>query len=317
MRGDSMQNMERETCEQQYKDNIVAQLKFFVQKNLFYPITDYQTIHNWIKQFPANSLTPYFILDTLIILTTGQVEASLKNIVEQIMSSIYKENPSLSDEALFAAYRTHLEHSVFLCACSPGQMAGGAPETMRALRNVIGKGFCEVAVTDLCKTIKEKGIRNVYIVDDLIGTGETIKKQLKHKYVNERCICGSESTRCSLECASKCNKEVKFTIISVILHQKGKLRINNEFQNFNLLTAYNIDIAYNLLSEKCELYRDPQYKEKIIADIQEILRKNEMTGNPYALYLPVGINGAFPNNSLELFWWTKSSKWKPLFPRQH
>lgn len=312
-----MQNIDREICEQQYKDDIIAKLKFFVQKGLFYPITDYQTIHNWIKQFPVNSLTPYFILDTLIILTKGQVEASLEKIVEQIMSSIYKANPTLSDEALFSAYKTHIEESVFVCACTPGQMSSGAPETMRALRNVIGDNFCEVAVTDLCKTIKEKSIKHVYIVDDMIGTGKTIVRQIEQEYTSEKCTYDSMSTRCSLKCASSNNPDVEFAVISVIMHEDGEQRINDNFKNISLMTAYKIDIGYNLLSEKCELYRDPQYKEKIIADIKEVLEKNKMTENPFALYLPVGISDTFPNNSLELFWWAKSTEWKPLFPRRH
>lgn len=312
-----MQEIEREKYEQQYKSRIEAQLAFFVHKRLLGPIADYQTIRNWIQQFPEGSLTPYFLLDALVILTREQVEASLRNIVEQIKASIYVKNPDFDDEKLYAEYEKHLSSSLFVCACAPDEMAGGAPETMRILRSIIGGMFKEASIPDLCETIRIKKIKNVYIIDDFIGTGETIAKQLKKQHLSEKCPNEASIAKCSLQCVAANNPDVSLTIVSVVAHLKGKERLENEFPEFKQMSAYSIDDDYDLLSEGCALYRDSLYMKQTIEDIRKIINDYKMGDNPFALNLPLGISGEFPNNSLELFWWNESDSWKPLAPRNH
>lgn len=312
-----MDTFDRERFEQQYVSSIKERLRFFVQKGLLAAINDYQTVNNWISQFPENSMTPYFLLDTLTVLTREQVEASLRNIIEQIKASIYVNNPNLTDVELFQAYEKHIESSVFISACKPGHTAGGAPETLRALRTTIGKKFEEIAVTDVCKSIKEKKLKHIYVVDDFIGTGETICKILSYEYLCDNCTCGDGIKKCSLHCAAQNNRDVKFAVISIIMHEQGKEKITEAFNEFELMHAFSVNDSYDLLSDKCTLYRDSDYKDTIIADIKKIMNDHHMTKNIYALHLPVGISGSFPNNSLELFWWGESSEWEPLIRRQH
>lgn len=313
-----MNKIDREKCEKQYIESIKEKMKLFIQKGLLNPIEEYQTVHNWIQQFSDNSIVPYLLLDTLVILTKDQVEASLKNVLEQIKTSIYVNNPTLSDTELFSLLDDHMEHSAFISACNPGETAGGAPETLRALRKVIGgKKFTEIAVFDICKGISDGKIRNVYVVDDFIGTGKTICKFMKSEHLCENCVCGKEIGKCSIICAMKNNPDVRFNIISVVLHGEGAKHITDEFKGVTLLSSFNIDGAYDLLSETCELYRDPNYIKETIDVVTNIIKEHHMDDNEYALHLPIGISDAFPNNSLEVFWWAESPKWKPLAPRQH
>lgn len=313
-----MNRIERENCEKQYVEGIKEKMKLFIQKGLLKPIEEYQTIRNWIQQFPEGSLTPYLLLDTLIILTKDQVEASLRNVIEQIKASIYLSKPTLSDEELYSLFENHIEHSAFIGACNPGEMAGGAPETLRALRKVIGGDkFNEIAVTDVCKGISDGTIKNVYVVDDFIGTGKTMCKFMKTEHLCENCTCGKEIGKCSLYCAMNKNPNTRFTIVSVVLHQKGAEHITNEMKCVQLMSSFNVDTTYDLLSENCELYRDTNYIKETIRAVVEIMREQNMDGNEYALHLPIAISDAFPNNSLEVFWWAESPKWNPLAPRRH
>lgn len=302
--------------EKQYKDDIESQMDFLSQRQLLGSI-DIQTIKNWISQFPVESLTPYFLLDSLVFLSTSQIKASLSNIVEQIKSSIYVKNPNLSDEQLFCKYEEHLEQSVFICACLPSQMASGAPPTTRAFRDIIGAKFKSADVADLCKTILERKIENVYIIDDFIGTGATIKKQINYQHACNGCIYNHPKKTCSLACAASTLKNIKFNIISVVLHEQGIINLKKDFPLFNTMAAYYIDDTYNLLSNNCTLYRDDHYKKKIISETKEIARCKNMHQNKYALNLPLAISEAFPNNSLELFWWAQSEDWMPLLARRH
>lgn len=313
-----MNRIERENCEKQYIEGIKEKMKLFIQKGLLKPIEEYQTIHNWIQQFPEGDLAPYLLLDTLIILTKDQVEASLRNIIEQIKASIYLSNPTLSDEELFSLFENHIEHSAFIGACNPGEMAGGAPETLRALRKVIGGDkFTEIAVSDICRGISDGSIEDVYVVDDFIGTGKTMCKFMKSEHLCENCVCGKEIGKCSLVCAMKNNPKTRFTIMSVVLHKEGAKQIVDEMQGIRLMSSFNVNTSYDLLSESCELYRDPNYIKEAIKTVVGIMKDHNMDGNEYALHLPIGISDAFPNNSLEVFWWAESPDWSPLAPRQH
>lgn len=300
--------------ESKYKADIEEQMKFFIQKGLLGPINNFQQILKWIQQFPSESLTPYFLLDALIVVPQQQAQASLENILEQIKASLYKDNPTLSDEELFALYKEHMTHSVFVGASLPGDTASGAPQIMRELRKILKGKFFEAAVSQLCGVIQERQIAHVYIVDDIVGTGETITKRLKYEEWCTSCPCKKAPTNCSLEHIANCHPNIDFTVISVIMHEKGKNRIKGRFQS---LMAYTVDTAYNLLSKNCVLYRDKQYREAIIDDIKKIMDEHNMRDNKYALYLPVAICDEFPNNSLELFWWPDSSKWYPLLRRVH
>lgn len=312
-----LENKDKELCERQYVESVKEKMRFFVIKELVNPIDDYQTISNWVDQFPEDSVTPYFLLDTLIILTRKQVEASIRNIFEQIKAKIYVSNPNLSDKMLFAKYEEHLEKSVFISACMPGQTAGGAPETIRALRTVIEDKFNEISVPEVCQRITNGSIDHVYIVDDFIGTGNTICKILKHEYLCDACSCGQGIKKCSLQCALNHQTNVEFTVISVVLHKAGEKLIKDSFKNIKILSAFTIDESYDLLSDACELYRDADYIEQIISEVRSIMDEHHMDENPFALHLPIGISGAFPNNSLELFWWSDSTEWKPLVRRLH
>lgn len=312
-----MPNLDRKINEQKFISDVEAQTKFLISKGLFEPISEYQTIRNWIDQFPEDSLTPFFLLDSLIILNRAQVEAALVNILEKIKSQIYRNNPTASDSVLFSIFENHIKHSIFVCACTQDNMASGAPETTRILRNVVGERFQESSVEKICLNIVEKEIEHVYIIDDLVGTGETISRQIKQNYLCERCICGYDSNKCSIMCASRHHKDVDFTVVSVIQHVTGKKRIRQEHSQINTLTAYEIDESYSLLSEKCIVVRDPEYLERIIAEIKSVSKENGIMDSPYSLSLSIGISGGFPNNSLALFWWAKTTAWKPLIPRQH
>ena len=313
-----MNRIERKNCEKQYIESIKEKMKLFIQKGLLKPIEEYQTIHNWVQQFSENNLVPYLLLDTLIILTKEQVEASFRNIIEQIRTSIYVCNPTLSDDELFSLFEDHIEHSAFISACNPGETAGGAPETLRALRKVIGEDkFNEIAVTDICKGISDGTIRNVYVVDDFIGTGKTMCKFIKTEHLCENCTCGKQIGKCSLYCAMKKNPNTRFTIVSVVLHQKGAEHIVDEMKGVQLMSSFNVDTSYDLLSDTCELYRDPKYIHDTVELIERIMKENHMDKNDYALHLPIAISDAFPNNSLEVFWWAESPTWNPLAPRRH
>lgn len=312
-----MKNIDREASEKEYISSVIEKMRFFIHKGLLKPIEEYQTIHNWVQQFPEGSLVPYFLLDTLVMLTRDQVEASLKNIIEQIKSSIYSRNPTLSDAQLFSLFEDHIAHSVFISACIPGHTAGGAPETLRSLRKVIGNQFSEIAVNDICREVRNHNIRNVYIVDDFIGTGKTIETFMKSEHLCEKCICGKEIGKCSLLCAMRNNPDIQFAIISVVLHEKGKSHIRDSIKDIQLLSSFAIDNDYDLLSESCTLYRDSEYTGEIRRIVSEILKEYDMDKNQYALHLSLGVSDSFPNNSLELFWWSESESWKPLAPRRH
>jgi len=106
-------------------------------------------------------------------------------------------------------------------------------------------------------------------------------------------------------------------VISVVLHKAGEKLIKDSFKNIKILSAFTIDESYDLLSDACELYRDAEYIEQIISEVRSIMDEHHMDENPFALHLPIGISGAFPNNSLELFWWSDSTEWKPLVRRLH
>lgn len=297
-----------------YKDDVEEQMKFFIQKGLLGPIKNYQQIFNWIMQFPSESLTPYFLLDALIVVSQQQAQASLENILEQIKASIYKDNPTLSDEELFALYEEHMTHSVFVAASLPGDTASGAPQIMRDLRAILEGKFYETAVSQLCSVIRERQIAHVYIADDIVGTGQTIATRLKYEEWCTNCPRKETLVNCSLEHIANCHPNIDFTVISVIMHAKGQEHIKGRFQP---LMAYAIDTAYDLLSKDCALYRDKQYRETIVEDINRIMDEHNMRGNKYALYLPVAICDEFPNNSLELFWWPDAPEWEPLLRRVH
>lgn len=312
-----MPDLDRKINEQKFISDVEAQTRFLINKGFFEPISEYQTVRNWIDQFPKDSLTPFFLLDSLIILNRAQVEAALVNILEKIKSQIYRNNPTASDSDLFSIFENHISHSVFVCACTQDNMASGAPETTRILRNVVGEQFQESSVEKICLNIVERGIEHVYIIDDFVGTGETISKQIKKTYLCEKCICGYDNNKCSIFCASKHHTEVDFTVVSVIQHVAGKEKLRQEHSKINTVTAYEIDESYSLLSENCIVVRDSEYLDRIIAEIKSVSEKNGIIDSPYSLSLSIGISGGFPNNSLALFWWAKTATWKPLVPRQH
>lgn len=313
-----MTNERKEIIEYQYRSTMESQIKLFIGKHFWEPIKEYQTINNWLSQFPEESLAPYFLMDALIVFTKEQVAVSLGNILEQVRTSIYQEHPNWSDHDLFVTYKEHLAQSVFICACTQGQMASGAPETMRAFRDIAVEGpFQEVSAAKLCHTILGNNIKYVYIVDDFIGTGTTMATQLNCAHSHDDCPCGATCPHCTLKCAADHHPGVQFTVVSVVMHEKGKCRLEDEFKQFKLMTAYQIDDTYDLLSKECILYRDPNYIEEIISEVHMLMKKYQMKENQFAQHLPLAISGKFPNNSLQLFWWSQSPDWKPLIPRRH
>lgn len=278
-------------------------------------LEDISAIEMWISNFPEGSILPYVLLDSLTIITDEQRAACVRDIIAQIRASIYKKNIGLSDAELNELFKEHLVSSSFVCACRMGDVASSAAGIGREYKKVLKNAFQESEPIELCRKIHDGSIRHVYIVDDFIGTGSQMHSYIENVSVTEHCTVGEEIGHCSIACLMQNCPDVEFTILPIVAHSCGYKYLKEKYPNLKMLYAYQIDENYDLLSEKCGLYHVSKDKAKQWIEAIKDLRKKHQMESDYRLNVPFGFEDKFPNNALELYWWTKDTAWVPLLPR--
>lgn len=278
-------------------------------------LKDVSVIETWISNFPEGSILPYVLLDSLTIITDEQRAACVRDIIAQIRASIYKENIGLSDAELNKLFKKHLLTSSFVCACRMGDVASSAAGVGKDYKKALGNGFQESEPIELCRKIHDGSVKYVYIVDDFIGTGSQMDGYIKNESVAERCAASEGIGRCSIACLIQNCPDVEFTILPIVVHSCGYKRLTDKYPNLKILYAYQIDESYDLLSEKCALYHVPEDQAKQWIEAIKDLREKHQMESDYRLNVPLGFEDKFPNNALELYWWTKDRAWVPLLAR--
>lgn len=306
--------LDRNQIEEKYKNYINKKVERYVAQKWWGPIKGNE-IRRWIKQFPEDSLVPYLLLDSLNIITTEQIEASLRAILEQLRSNIFCENPNLSDEELYALWNNHMEKTLFIPAHTVRDSISSAPIITRTLKKLIPNFESHTSVAEeLCGDLMKATIENVYFVDDFIGTGRQMSGYLEHEfYCNSNCCTQTEKKSCSIRNLMSVRDNVKFNVITVAQHNAGGNKLKRAHPQLNFLTANTLDDTYDLLSSTCSVYID----EKYLCDVQKAIaeiKKTYNVSNDYSLNLPLGFEHGFPNNALETYWWSQSN-WQPLIGR--
>lgn len=278
-------------------------------------LKDVSAIEMWISNFPKGSILPYVLLDSLTIITDEQRAACVRDIIAQIRASIYKENIGLSDVDLNQLFKEHLAASSFVCACRVGDVASSAAGVGKEYKKALMSGFQESEPIELCRKIHDGSVKYVYIVDDFIGTGSQMDGYIKNESVAEHCVASEEIGHCSIVCLIQNYPGVEFTILPIVAHSCGYKRLTEKYPNLKILYAYQIGESYDLLSEKCALYHVPEDEAKQWIETIKDLREKYQMRSGYRLNVPLGFEDKFPNNALELYWWTKDTVWVPLLAR--
>lgn len=297
-----------------YKDYISDLAHTFARDTRYGRNITEEKITNWINNFPKDSIVPYALLRTLSVITDEQIKACVHYIVQQIKASLYFSHPELSDAELSDLFREHFRASTFICACKLGDAASSASKIGRVYRDVLKSYFSESSAEKICNSISQGTIEHVYIIDDFVGTGSQMKDFFSFTSIPEQCTRGFVSARCSVECLIRQHPNVEFTIAAIVAHETGCKQLIEAYPNLKFLYAYKINDDYNLLLEQCALYDANIDKQKCCAEISELKKKYEMESK-YPLNVPFGFENKFPNNALELFWWTKHPEWTPLLER--
>lgn len=278
-------------------------------------LKDISAIETWISNFPKGSILPYVLLDSLTIITDDQRAACVKDIIAQIRSSIYKENIGLSDAELNQLFKEHLAASSFVCACRMGDVASSAAGVGKEYKKALGKSFQESEPIELCRKIHDGSVKYVYIVDDFIGTGSQMDGYIKNESVAEHCATREDIGHCSIACLIQSCQDVEFTVLPIVAHSCGYKRLAEKYPNLKIICAYQIGESYDLLSQQCVLYHvSKDGAKQWIEAIKDLKEKHQMKSD-YRLNVPFGFEDKFPNNALELYWWTKDTVWVPLLAR--
>lgn len=278
-------------------------------------LKDVDAIETWISNFPEGSVLPYVLLDSLTIITDEQLTACVSDIIAQIRASIYKKNIGLSDAELNKLFKKHLASSSFVCACRMGDVASSAAKVGREYKKALRNAFQESEPIELCKKLHDGSVRYVYIVDDFIGTGNQMDGYIRNESVVECCAVDERIGYCSIACLIQNYPDVEFIILPIVAHSCGYEHLTKEYPNLKILYAYQIGENYNLLSEKCTLYHVPENTAKQWIQAIKVLQETYQMKSGYRLSVPFGFEDKFPNNALELYWWTKNTAWVPLLAR--
>lgn len=136
--------------------------------------------------------------------------------------------------------------------------------------------------------------KTIIIIDDIMGTGDTLEKYIKYNY--DKLL----------------EKEIKFLYIAVTEEGLAVLKeIKNEY------TELNIELIYNDLLEKVsksKILNNDEYRR-----LTEIEKKVNKKGKKFILgykgsELLVIFSHNVPNNTIRSFWWDDRG-WRPLFLR--
>lgn len=146
-------------------------------------------------------------------------------------------------------------------------------------------------------------VNNIVIIDDMSGTGDTIKKYLERLIKHHHHLL----------------KNKKIYILLIICSSYAIDNINSFSQKHKL----NIKIVSLNVREKA-------FKEGYIFDsnvcskyqklVEELETSISVSSNRILGYknsqLLLAFNHNTPNNTLPIFWWNRNKKWNAIFPRQ-
>lgn len=299
------------------KKQIRERIDFLVKERLLGAIT-VSDIDQWIGNFEQGSDLPYLLLNALIVVNNDQMQACVVDLSNKIKARFYLNNILLTDAELKEKYSEYLEETAFVCATRSGDAASSASWMGHQFRRLLGRGYNEYDLNGLCRKINDKKIKRVYIVDDFVGTGKQMMGFISDEKRRDVCISNGTDCECSVECVIRMYPDISFTIASIILCDEGHIRLREKYPNVEFLCCYKVGAEYDLLSKKCQLYKDMKLGEDeidlAISEMGNICKEKKMACD-YSLHLSCGFEDSFPNNALELFWWNESAEWTPLRAR--
>lgn len=200
--------------------------------------------------------------------------------------------------------------TIFLTVGSYGGIFNGASEIMPLFRRVnqLPKKRIAQNIGDFSdKYDVENSIKNIVLVDDIIGSGTTTKGYIEHL----------------LKFHSKVLKNKKFYIISLVVIEKGVNVIKSFMEEKNLFVEilYEKELVKAFSFDNNKIFSNEEQirnAKKIIKsyDNQIVKREMDILGYKGSQGL-VAFYHNTPNNTLPIFWESGNSiRWNPLFPRE-
>ena len=159
--------------------------------------------------------------------------------------------------------------------------------------------------------INSQKISAIIFIDDIIGSGGTIIKEMR--IIDEEI--GQQLA----------DKKIKIFITAVVGFEKGIENINKELSNLKFpIEVYCPDgVAENETcnAENSILYKDKAEQEKTIEVLKKYYQRFNINSNDFGPFgynndgLLVAFNEACPNNTIPLIWMTEDNKWNALLKR--
>jgi len=265
-----------------------------------------EDVRAWLGQRPSHIEQRYLftILQNLRFFTDNEIREKLGD----IHSSIKRQIPDFVQRR-----RSHTRKDIIVTYVDGPGKSGASYASLYAEENGINaqnvmeieglKGF-------LSSQKESNAIASIIIVDDIIGTGNTMKGNLKAFFSNH------------LDRLAELGVRLDIAVIAAT--QKGDVAVRRyleevEFENVDLRICEVIDenhIAFNGQDGIWSSDSEKNIAKELIQDIGYSIQKNNPLG-----YGDGGLMVVFsrncPNNSLPLLHSSgkKESPWRPLFPR--
>lgn len=277
--------------------SFVDKYKIFVDKSWFVKIKK-SKMDRWVNNFEENLCCAHFLLNALILYKDPQIIAiisELQNVMQsQLYSELQQKKPiRINEKELFDLWGLFVKETCLIAVVKPDSNSGSGHQAIRLWRD--NSRFIEATVIKLEEKILE-GYKNIFFVDDFIGTGKRINDFLSDNIINK-----NSHSQNVYDIVQK-YQNVKFGVITFAAYKNTIDALKTKYQNINFLSSEIFDDSYDLLSENCRFFTCFEKEKNNIRSYIKEKRKSMKKNNDYALNLSIAFEYGFPNNSLELYW---------------
>jgi hypothetical protein len=309
--------------------NVHERYQTLIDLNIYYPIS-ITDVKAWCNNFsnPVHRFVSGYILDRLIYRSSSMAKSSYTSFLLSVMRDVYYDYKKYSPPDTLQDWQHRLSSSsekiedFFIAPVRLLTDSGASGDTVCRLvaadptytKHITATGFEQ---RDDKKTEIPSG-KVLMLVDDLLGSGEQVKKLVNQKNLAEWC---------------EKNKVVYAPLIAM---ERGLERISNDYPFLDVRPIEILEEDQHLLSfkqgAKIRIDNENYLESDVIDAYEEMLNlygmlrnskgkiKDSRFGHDWAA-LPLAFEWGCPNQAISLLWWTpddedKNNPWTQLFRRR-